>query len=263
MKSIVLIHFVISVRPKCSVSSVVLAPGPCVKTEPRPKPDLDAAETIIEQQEAVNGQQTFNTRAAPASSGLARRGAPRRGSDTFSDGFRHKTAEQKQLCRQTSSISCPRKAALPKMETAPSGGDYFESAGCRVESVDLADQMATENANISSFHFHNNEPNQRDDSQHTLDSSVLTTMRDGNMLQDRISEAAVSEGQEGNILAQNFSPVRTIQRRIRVYERKRRKLDKQVEHLQPCNTTDDSRLKLLELFQSSDDTDMEFLGFEG
>lgn len=229
-----------------------------MKAEPRPKPDLDAAETVIEQQEAVNGRRAFSTRAAPASSGLAHRGAPRRSSDTFSDGSRHKTAEQKRLCRQTTSISCPRKAALPKMETAPSGGDYCESAGCRVESVDLADQMTTENANISSFHFHNSEPNQRDDSQDKLDSSVFTTMQDRNMLQ----EAAVSEGQEGNILAQNFSPVRTIQRRIRVYERKRRKLDKQVEHLQPCNTTDDSRLKLLELFQSSDDTDMEFLGFE-
>lgn len=249
-------------RPKSSVSSVVVAPGPCVKTEPMPKPDFVTAETINEQQEAVNGQQTLKTRAVPASSGLAHRGGQRRSNDTFSDGSRHKSAEHKQLCRQNSSISCPRKAALPKMETAPSGGDYFESVPCRVESVDLAGQMTTENANSSSSHFHNNETNQRDDSHHKLDSSMFTTMQDGNMLQDNISEATVSEKQEGSILAQNSSPVRTIQRRIRVSERKRQKLDKHVEHLQPCNIADDSRLKLLELFQSSDDTDMEFLGFE-
>lgn len=249
-------------RPKSSVSSVVVAPGPCVKTEPRPKPDLVTAETINEQQEAVNGQQTLKTRAVPASSGLAHRGGQRRSNDTFSDGSRHKSAEHKQPCRQNSSISCPRKAALPKMETAPSGGDYFESVPCRVESVDLAGQMTTENANSSSSHFHNNETNQRDDSHHKLDSSMFTTMQDGNMLQDNISEATVSEKQEGSILAQNSSPVRTIQRRIRVSERKRQKLDKHVEHLQPCNIADDSRLKLLELFQLSDDTDMEFLGFE-
>ncbi|XP_075868544.1 protein DBF4 homolog A isoform X2 [Nelusetta ayraudi] len=249
-------------RPKSSVSSVVVAPGPCVKTEPRPKPNLDTAETINEQQEAVNGQQTLKTRAAPASSGLAHRGGQRRSNDTFSDGSRHKSAEHKQLCRQNSSISCPRKEALPKKETAPSSGDYFESVPCRVESVDLAGQMTTENANGSSSHFHNNETNQRVDSHHKLDSSMFTTMQYGNMLQDKISEATVSEKQEGSILAPNSSPVRTIQRRIRVSERKRQKLDKPVEHLQPCNITDDSRLKLFEIFQSSDDTDMEFLGFE-
>lgn len=231
-----------------------------MKTEPRPKPDLHTAESINEQQEAVNEQQTLKSRAAPASSGLAHRGGQRRSNDTFSDGSRHKSAERKQLCRQNSSISCPRKAALPKIETAPSSGDYFESVPCRVESVDLAGQVTAENANGSSSHFHNNETNQRVDSHHKLDSS--TTMQDGNMLQDKISEATVSENQEGSILAQNSSPVRTIQRRIRVSERKRQKLDKHVEHLQPCNITDDSRQKLLEIFQWSDDTDMEFLGFE-
>lgn len=249
-------------RSRCGVSSVLVAPRPCVKTEPRPQPHLDKAQTVNEQQKAVSGQQTFKTGAATTSSVLVRRGGQRRSNDTFPDGSRHKPAERKHLCRQNSLTSCPREVSLPKMETAPSSGACLESFPCTVKSVDLTGQIATENTNSLLSHIHNTETNQTDDSQHKLHSSMPATIEDGNMLQDKNIGATNLEKLEGSVFAQSSSPVQKIQRRIRVYERKRRKLDTHVEHSQPWNVTDDSRLKLLELFQSSDDADMEFLGFE-
>lgn len=151
------------------------------------------------------------------------------------------------------------------METAPSRGEYFDSDPCRIKSVDLAEQIITENTNSSSSHFHavayspskilNSETNQPDDSQYKQDSSVFESARE-------IPGTNISEKEEDSLMAQNFSPVRKIQRKIRVYKRKRRKVDTHVEHLKPCDVTDNSRLKLWELFQSSDDTDVEFLGFD-
>lgn len=232
-----------------------------MKTELRPKPDLHTAETINEQQE-VNGQKPLKTKAALSASDLVPRGGQRRSNDTFSDDPRHEFAEHKQLCRQNSLISRSRKASLPKTQTAPSSGTSFKSLPCRVKSVVLTGQMITENTNSSSSQFHKAETNQRDDSQQQLDSSVFAAMQDGNMVKDKFTGAATSNKQEGSLLAQNSSPVRTIRRRVRIYERKRRKLETRVEHLQPCNISDDFRLRLLEIFQSSDDTDMEFLGFE-
>lgn len=233
----------------------MVAPGPCVKTEPRPKTHLRTAETINEQQEVVNCQQPLKTRAAPSASALAPRGGHSRSNDTFSDGPTHKVAEHK----QNSWIS--GKASLPKTQTAPSSGDCFASSPCSVKSVDLAGQMITENTNSSSSHFHKADSNQRDDPQ-KLDSSVFATMQDGDMVADKITGATTANKQEGSLLAQTSSPVRTVQRRVRVYERKRRKLETRVEHLQPCNISDDFRLKLLDIFLSSDDSDMEFLGFD-
>lgn len=250
-------HSVTPITSRRSVSSVVVAPGPCVKTEPRPKTHLRTAETINEQQEVVNCQQPSKTRAAPSASALAPRGRHSRSNDTFSDGPRHKVAEHK----QNSWISRSGKASLPKTQTAPSSGDRFASLPCSLKSVDLAGQMITENTNSSSSHFHKADSNQRDDLQE-LDSSVFATIQDGNMVADKITGATTSNKQEGSLLAQNSSPVRTVQRRVRVYERKRRKLETRVEHLQPCNISDDFRLKLLEIFLSSDDSDMEFLGFD-
>lgn len=254
-------YHVISITSRCSVSSVVVALGPCVETEPRPKHDLHTVETIHEQQE-VNDQEHLKSRATPSFNVLVPGEGQRRGNDTFSDGSRHTFGEHKQLCRQNFLSSRSRKASLPKTQTAPSSGDCFEYLPSRVKSVDLAGQMITENTNSSLSHVHNDETNERDDPQQILDSSVFATMQDGNMAQDKMTGATTSDKQECSLLAQNSSPVRTIQRKVQVYECKRRKLETHGEHLQPCNVSDDFRLKLLKMFQSSDDTDMEFLGFE-
>lgn len=231
-----------------------------MKTDLRSKTDLQTADTINEQKEAVKGQQPLNTGATPSFSAPGSRGRWRRSSDT-SDGPRHTFAERKQLCRRNSLISLSRKAALPKTQTAPSSGDCLGSLPCEVKNVDLAGQMIAEN-NSSPSHLHNSETNQRDDPQQKLDFSVFAKMQDGNMEQDKITSAIISEEHEGSLSTQNSSPLWTIQRKVRVYERKRRKLETRVEYLQPGKITDNPRLKLLEIFQSSDDTDMDFLGFE-
>uniref|UniRef100_A0A665UK57 Protein DBF4 homolog A n=1 Tax=Echeneis naucrates TaxID=173247 RepID=A0A665UK57_ECHNA len=62
--------------------------------------------------------------------------------------------------------------------------------------------------------------------------------------------------------SQNLSPVQEIRRKIKVYKRKRRKLDMDVEQVKPNDALDNNLLKIWELFQSSDDMDVEFHGFE-
>lgn len=203
------------------------------------KSDLQSADTNYEQ------------KAAPSPSGPAARGRPRR-CDTLSDGTR------RQLCRHKSLISRSGKASLPKTQTAPPSGDCLGSLPHRVKNVDVADQITTENTNSSTSDLHNAETNQRDDPQHKRDFSVFSAVRDGNMQQDKITGATCIEKQEGSVSTQDSSPVRTIQRRVHVYERKRRKLATHVE----CLPAENSRLKLLEMFQSSEDAEVEFLGFE-
>lgn len=235
-------RYVLPITSRCSVSSVVVAPGPCVKTEPRPKYDLHTAETLHEPQEHLK------TRAAPSLNALVPAEGQRRSNDTFSDGCWHAVGNHQQLCRQNSLTFRSWRASLPKTQTAPSSGDCLECLPSRGKCVDFAGLMISENTSGSLSHSHNGETHQRDDPQQMVYSSVFATMQDGNTVQDK---------QEDSISAPNSSPVRTIQRRVRVYERKRRKLE-----TQPCNISDDFRLKLLEIFQSSDDTNVEFLGFE-
>ncbi|KAK5603041.1 hypothetical protein CRENBAI_014539 [Crenichthys baileyi] len=75
---------------------------------------------------------------------------------------------------------------------------------------------------------------------------------------------------EGSYLGQHFCAkrdrrncytysVQNIQRKIHVYKRKRRKVDTNAESAEP--EPDNSMLKLWEIFQSSDDTDVAFHGF--
>lgn len=69
------------------------------------------------------------------------------------------------------------------------------------------------------------------------------------------------EKEELSIPAQTFSPLRKIKRKVRIYKRKRQKV---ASH--GCVTQnvvlDDSKLKLWEIFQSSEGMDVEFLGFK-
>uniref|UniRef100_A0A3Q2PRW2 DBF4-CDC7 kinase regulatory subunit n=1 Tax=Fundulus heteroclitus TaxID=8078 RepID=A0A3Q2PRW2_FUNHE len=84
------------------------------------------------------------------------------------------------------------------------------------------------------------------------------------VLSEAVQEAKVSS-KTGNKLSEKedempiFSRVQTIQRKIKVYKRKRRKVDPIVESAGP--ELENSVLKLWEIFQSSDDMDVEFRGF--
>lgn len=68
--------------------------------------------------------------------------------------------------------------------------------------------------------------------------------------------------EELSIPIQTFSPVRKIKRKTRIYKRKRQKFESHA-CVKPSVAIGDSKLKLGEIFQSSDGMDVEFQGFKG
>lgn len=266
-------------RPKCSISSVLIAPGPCGKTEPRHKGDLHTSEITKEEQhrtvdghEGSNSGHTLKNRSVPASAPLSHREGDTRTHYTHLDRSKHKSHARKRPCRQNSLISCTQKASQPKLETAPSSGECLASAPSRVTQVELVDQIKTEDVNSSASHSHNMNvetegssknpnvlTNQREDSD--SHSFVFEAVQDRNILPDKISGDNLLEKEETSLSTQS-SPIWKIQRKVRAYKRKRRKLDARFEHVKQSDIPDNSLLKLWELFQSSDDMDVEFLGFE-
>uniref|UniRef100_A0A673A9Y6 Protein DBF4 homolog A n=1 Tax=Sphaeramia orbicularis TaxID=375764 RepID=A0A673A9Y6_9TELE len=206
-------------KPKCSVSSVVISPGPCGKTKPKHKGDGDTTETIKEEQlinhtdEGHGKYQIAHALKITSDSGpapLHHTEGNRRYCRTYSNTSKHRSLGRKRPCGQnwTSCYQADQdRTPQFKEETAPSRGECVASNQPFPPGVTPVDLW-------------------------------------------------------GPIY---FSPVRRIQRRVRVYKRKRRKVDAQVfcqEHVQLNDSADNSLLRLWELFQSSDDMDVEFLGFE-
>lgn len=66
---------------------------------------------------------------------------------------------------------------------------------------------------------------------------------------------------ELSISAETFSPMRKIKRKVHIYKRKRQKI---ASHgcVKQNVVLDDSKLRLREIFQSSEAMDVEFLGFK-
>ncbi|XP_051263347.1 protein DBF4 homolog A [Dicentrarchus labrax] len=268
-------------RPKCSVSSVLVAPGPCGKAELRHKRDLTTTDIIKEEQcWTVNGHKgsysgdPLKIRSVLASAPLIHREGDSRRHYTHSDRSKHKFLAPKLPGRQNSLTSCTQ-TPQPEMKTAPSRGECLTSITSRPTQVDPKDQIITEDMKSSTSHFHNINKqnkvsskslnvitNQQEESDKKQDSSVIEAVVDGNALPDKIIVNSLSEKEDPSLSTQSFSPVRKIRRKVRVYKRKRRKVDTQVGHVKPSDIPDNSVLKLWELFQSSDDMDVEFLGFE-
>uniref|UniRef100_A0A1A8C782 DBF4 homolog n=1 Tax=Nothobranchius kadleci TaxID=1051664 RepID=A0A1A8C782_NOTKA len=71
----------------------------------------------------------------------------------------------------------------------------------------------------------------------------------------------LSDEEEARLKTPDSSLVRRIQRKIRVYKHKRRKVDLNIERVESSGVPENSLLKLWDLFQSSDDMDVEFYGF--
>uniref|UniRef100_UPI0037E8879C protein DBF4 homolog A n=1 Tax=Semicossyphus pulcher TaxID=241346 RepID=UPI0037E8879C len=263
-------------RPKCSVSSLLVAPGPCGKTERRHEGALDTSGIIKEEQhQTVDGHQgsnpghTLKNGSTPASAPLTHREEDRSKCYTHPGRSKHKSLARKWLCRQNSMTSCtdqarPGQNPLPHTETAPSRGETLASTPSRVSQVDPMDQMITKDINSSSSHLcsmnKQNEVsskslhviNQQEESDKNPEPSVCGAV------QNKITGNS-SEEEDIFPPAQNFSPVRKIKRKVRVYKRKRRKVETSVE--EPKDLPDDSMRKLWELFESSTDVDVEFLGF--
>lgn len=271
-------------RQKCSLSSPLIAPGPCGKTDLRPKGDLNTTELIKEEQcRTVSGSEgcysghPLKIRPVSDSAPVNHREEDRWSHYTHSDRSKHRSLSRKRMCRQSSLTSCTQKAeqatiSETKVETAPSRGRCPDPLPSKVTGADLLDQIITQDMNSSTPHCLNmntqndvsskslnGQTNQQGESDNKQDSSVFEAVQDSSELSDKYTGHNFLEKKEA---AQTFSPVRKIQRKVRVYRRKRRKVDAHIECLKPNDIPDNSLLTLMELFQSSDDMDVEFHGFE-
>lgn len=70
------------------------------------------------------------------------------------------------------------------------------------------------------------------------------------------------EREEEDFPTQSFSPIRKIRRKLRVYRRQKPKVDTNLGPVKLKDVPDNSIQKLWELFQSSDDMNVEFHGFQ-
>uniref|UniRef100_A0A8D3DRD2 Protein DBF4 homolog A n=1 Tax=Scophthalmus maximus TaxID=52904 RepID=A0A8D3DRD2_SCOMX len=126
-------------------------------------------------------------------------------------------------------------------------------------SSSLFHDINAQKGSSKSLHF---VTNQQEESNANEDVLPFEAVQDESFLPNKMTGNNLAENMKGEVPPQSFSPVRKIQRRIRVYKRKRRKVDTHVECVKPIDSPDNSMLKLWELFQSSDDMDVEFHGFE-
>lgn len=193
---------------------------------------------------------------------------------TYSDRPKHKSLARKWTCRSNSLSSCTQKSELAqvsqsKSEMAPSGGEIPPSLPSRVTQVGLVDQTPQTDTNGSMSYLHRTNicreslAKSADVMTHEQagiekDTSHSETVKERNVF----SGNNLSENEEEESLpAQSFSPARKLQRRVRIYKRKRRKTDTNAECVKQNDVPDSSILRLLEIFQSSDDMDLEFHGF--
>ncbi|KAK2910240.1 protein DBF4 homolog A [Channa argus] len=245
-------------RPKCSVSSVLLAPGPCGKVKLRHMGAIDNNETNKqEQQWTVVGDE------GSSSSHALKNKSPSGSAPliyTEGDTSKHESIPHKQPWKDNTLNSYTKK---PQLKTQKSS------------QVDLMDQISLKHVNIStsvccnmnvksegiskSFHVMTN---QKKECETNNSSSPFESVHDRNILPQNSSANNFSEKEEGSFPTQNLSPVWKISRKVRVYNRKRRRIDKHLECLKQSNVPDNSILKVWELFHSSDDMDEEFYGFE-
>lgn len=92
--------------------------------------------------------------------------------------------------------------------------------------------------------------------------NVSVNVRADQQQTPEITGTNLPEKQELSIPTQTFSPMRKIKRKVRVYKRKRQRVELPFGCVKQGIDLEDSKLKLLEVFQSSDGMDVEFLGFK-
>lgn len=261
---------------KRPISSVLITPGTLWETQPRHKDDID---TIKIMKEELLFQHTAEGSVGGDSSGHAsnicpisapvvlRAGNRRKRRHTFSDASKHRL---KQPCRQDfTSLNEADQAPVsqPKGEVAPSRGESvaaypaFTSGGQLLLSgqssfKDNEGLGAPQDMNVQSQPSSESHTVTKQESQSNWESGSR------NLLQEKMTENGVLERDAS---CESFSPVRRIHRRIKVYKRKRRKINIPVvsqEHVESSDAAEDGMMKLWELFQASEDMDEEFQGFE-
>ncbi|XP_035989747.1 protein DBF4 homolog A isoform X1 [Fundulus heteroclitus] len=236
-------------RPKCIVSSTLLAPGSCGEADPSIGGDARNSEiTKAEEDRILDGSE----RSHPEQRFCAK--ADQRSCYTYSDGSKHRFLAYKQTATQ-------KAEQIVKSENPHSDGEFLS----RDNRVGFVDKIPHKDTNDSVSYLLGT--NLQSDASASNFSVVADGPEDANkeaVLSEAVQEAKVSS-KTGNKLSEKedempiFSRVQTIQRKIKVYKRKRRKVDPIVESAGP--ELENSVLKLWEIFQSSDDMDVEFRGF--
>lgn len=186
---------------------------------------------------------------------------------THSQRSKRKSVARKRPCRQNSLTSCSQKAAQvpePRMETTPRG-ECLASIPPGGAQVNTAKPTTTGDEEGSTSCL---------DAMNSRNEASLKGLNVIASQEDKKKESSACEPVQGckvsfdknreeeSLPSLTFSPVRKIQRRVRVCRRKTRKVDTCGEYVKPTDLPDSCMLKLWELFQSSDDMDGEFMGFE-
>lgn len=164
-----------------------------------------------------------------------------------------------------------------KFETATSRGESLSYIPSRVCQVNPDVQISHTDISTSTSHFRNVLvpddvhsrslnviTNQQEECDNHKESSLFEAFQHGDIRHREMTANTLSE-REGGPPTQSHAPVQTIQRKVRVYKHNRRKANANIvceEHVKTNDIRDDSLLKLWGLFESSDEMDLEFLGFD-
>ncbi|XP_056143011.1 protein DBF4 homolog A [Lampris incognitus] len=272
-------------RRKYSIPSILVAPGLCRETKQRHKErDGDASET-----KGQCSRVLATSGCGEASEGPSSKYNPTHGTALVTHGEwgreiggdnkgkpqpKHLSVSRKRPCWHDPCSACSCKAEpiqihRPEAEMAPSRGDSFipdptldqeghrtcvdgNGSGLHNNKEDLWNEFPSNSLVVNS--------KRHEVSAESRDSLSIDCVCDG--LPGKVT--CVSQNQEADS-PQSPSPVRTFTRKVRVYKQKRLRMETQPTGQEPAKLADipgNAMLNLWQLFQSSDDMDLEFRGFE-
>lgn len=266
--------FFIPTRPKCSVSSVLFVREPCGGTNVSHRGGPDHPDAVqVEEHRTVEfkdshiGQSNKNE-SSPSSAPQFPSKEDRWLCSTYSNRSKHRSVPCKQTCRPSPLTLCAHRAEpeqIPqvKSETSSSKGECQPLFPSRDAEVNHMDQIPHKDTNGSTAYLQST----NSESEVSANSIIVPGLGHEDPKTDEALHESNTFSKTGNNLSEKedeslyFCTGRKIQRRVRVYKHKRRKMDTNTRHSESGGASDDALLKLWELFQSTDDMDVEFHGF--
>ncbi|XP_028985652.1 protein DBF4 homolog A [Betta splendens] len=254
--------FIHMTRPKCSVSSVLVSPLSCVKSDLRHMRNMTVA--------GCAGSYSGNASKMRLLTGSATL------TYTEGDGEKRYPYSCASLAPEHPCTSRTEGQNPPlRTETPPPTGDRLGSFPLALTQVNPVDQISQMEINSSDSIPRNVDiqndissrsvyvmTNHQEESDMNKDLLLVETLVDGNEILEKSTENCLADREEDGFPIESFSPERKIRRKARVFKRRRPKVDAAVGQVKPNDVPDNSVLKLWELFQSSDDMNVEFHGFE-
>ncbi|XP_014839973.1 PREDICTED: protein DBF4 homolog A isoform X1 [Poecilia mexicana] len=238
-------------RRKCSVSSVLVAPGPCGEAGQNLQGDASHSDTVkAEEDWIVDASEESNSEHFCTKGG-------RKNCYTYSDKSKHRFLASKRTIRQNSSTQKSEQIMipLPKSENPHSDGAFLTTFPSR-DKISHKDT----NSSVSYLRGTNLQSEASASNFSVVTHGAEETNKDAALSEAKTfskTENSLSEKEEENPNLPIFCTVQKIQRKIKAYKHKRRKVDPSGQPAEPEN----SLLKLWEIFKSSDNMDVEFLGF--